>query len=59
MDFESMISKIEGKHLLNVEHGVYPALKKLKKLRNKVHLQECSDIQIMTTTVLMLVFMIV
>ena len=43
MDFESMIHKVEKKGLLNVGQGVYPMLKKLKKLRNRVHLQECSN----------------
>lgn len=43
MDFDAMIKKIEDKHLLSLEHSIYPKLKSLKKLRNRVHLQECSD----------------
>lgn len=43
MDFDSMIKKIEDKDLLSLPHGLYPKLKDLKKLRNRVHLQECSN----------------
>ena len=42
MDFDSMIKKIEDRHLLSLEHSIYPKLKNLKKLRNRVHLQECN-----------------
>lgn len=41
MDFDSMIKKIEDKGLLSLEHSIYAKLKKLKKLRNRVHLQVC------------------
>jgi len=41
MNFDAMIKKIETKKLLPIEHEIYPALKKLKKLRNRIHLQEC------------------
>jgi len=39
MDLDSMIKKIEKKNLLNIDHNVFPALKVLRDLRNKVHLQ--------------------
>lgn len=42
MDFDSMIKKIEDKNLLSLEHNIYPKLKNLKKLRNRIHLQECN-----------------
>lgn len=38
MDFDSMIKKVESKNLLNIEHDVFPALKQLRELRNRVHL---------------------
>lgn len=40
MNFESMINKIERKNLLPLSHSVFPVLKTLKRLRNRVHLQE-------------------
>lgn len=40
MDLDSMIKKIEDKKLLDVDHNIFSALKKLKRLRNRVHLQE-------------------
>ena len=39
MDLDSMIKKIESKKLLSIEHSTFPALKKLRELRNRVHLQ--------------------
>lgn len=38
MDFDAMIKKVESKNLLNIEHDVFPALKQLRELRNRVHL---------------------
>lgn len=38
MDLDSMIKKVESKNLLNIEHSVFPALKRLRELRNRVHL---------------------
>lgn len=38
MDLDSMIKKVESKNLLNIEHNVFPALKQLRELRNRVHL---------------------
>lgn len=39
MDLDSMIKKAERKNILTIEHSVFPALKKLRELRNRVHLQ--------------------
>jgi hypothetical protein len=39
MNFDSMIKKMESKKLINLSHKAYPYIKKLKSLRNKVHLQ--------------------
>lgn len=39
MDLDSMIKKIEKKHLLSIDHNAFPALKTLRELRNRVHLQ--------------------
>lgn len=39
MDLDSMIKKIEKKHVLTIDHNVFPALKHLRELRNRVHLQ--------------------
>jgi len=44
MNLESMIRKIEAKNLLPLDHNVFPVLKRLKNLRNRIHLQEgCDD----------------
>lgn len=43
MDLDSMIKKIEKKNLLSIEHSDFPALKKLRELRNRVHLQIGDD----------------
>lgn len=44
MDLQAMIDVLKGKHeLLGVNHLVYPALKRLKNLRNRVHLQKLED----------------
>lgn len=43
MDLDSMIKKVEAKKLLSIEHGNFPALKKLRDLRNRVHLQQIND----------------
>lgn len=39
MNFDSIIKKIEKKKFLDLEHTTFPYINKLKKLRNKVHLQ--------------------
>ena len=39
MDFESMIKKMETKKLLDIPHDAFPYIKRLKRLRNKVHIQ--------------------
>lgn len=39
MRFEAMIKRAEDKKLLGPDHGVYAKLKKLRKLRNRIHLQ--------------------
>lgn len=39
MNLDSMIKKIESKNLLDISHKAFPYIKKLKRLRNKVHLQ--------------------
>lgn len=39
MDLDSMIKRIEKKHLITIDHCAFPALKKLRELRNRVHLQ--------------------
>ncbi len=39
MDLDSMIKKIEKRHLLSIDHNAFPALKILRELRNRVHLQ--------------------
>ncbi len=43
MDLDSMIKKVEKKHLLSIDHDVFPALKRLRELRNRVHLQLGED----------------
>ena len=40
MDLDSMIKKIEKKNLITIiNHSDFPAMKKLRELRNRVHLQ--------------------
>lgn len=39
MDLDSMIKKAEKKRILTIDHNVFPALKQLRQLRNRVHLQ--------------------
>ena len=39
MDLDSMIKRIEKKHLISIDHSDFPALKQLRELRNRVHLQ--------------------
>lgn len=39
MDLDSMIKKVEKKNILTIEHSVFPALKQLRQLRNRVHIQ--------------------
>lgn len=39
MDLDSMIKSIEKKGILTINHDVFPALKQLRELRNRVHLQ--------------------
>jgi len=39
MDLDSMIKKVESKNLLKIEHSNFPVIKKLRALRNRVHLQ--------------------
>jgi hypothetical protein len=43
MDLDSMIKKIESKKLLAIDHNSFPMLKKLRNLRNRVHLQQSND----------------
>lgn len=43
MDLDSMIKRIEKKSILTLDHSAFPALKKLRELRNKVHLQVGED----------------
>jgi hypothetical protein len=43
MDLDSMIKKIEKRNLLSINHDAFPALKKLRELRNRVHLQLGED----------------
>lgn len=40
MTFDSMLKKAESKYLLGSDHSVYAALKRLRPMRNRVHLQE-------------------
>ena len=40
MELDSMIKKIEKKHILSINHEIFPVLKILRQLRNRVHLQE-------------------
>jgi len=40
LDFDSMIKKVETKGLLSINHDVFPLLKHLRQLRNKVHIQQ-------------------
>lgn len=42
-DLDSMIKRIEKKKLTSLNHKVFPHLKKLRQLRNKVHLQCAED----------------
>lgn len=39
MDLDSMIKRVEKKNLLTIDHGAFPAMKKLRELRNRVHIQ--------------------
>ena len=39
MDFEYLITKVQEKKLLEIDYRAFGYLKKLKKIRNKVHLQ--------------------
>lgn len=43
MDLDSMIKRIEKKGLLLIDHQNFPALKKLRQLRNRVHIQIGDD----------------
>ncbi|WP_394897925.1 hypothetical protein [Clostridium butyricum] len=43
MDLDSILKKIENKKLLNIEHKNFPMLKKLRNLRNRVHIQQSND----------------
>lgn len=38
MDLDSMIKRIESKKLLTIEHDSFPTLKRLRELRNRVHI---------------------
>ena len=40
MTFDAMLKKSEAKRVLGSDHDVYVKLKRLRPLRNKVHLQE-------------------
>lgn len=39
MNLDSMLKRIESKKLLKIDHSNFPVIKKLRSLRNKVHLQ--------------------
>lgn len=39
MNYDTLIKKIESKKLLNLNHNVFPYIKKFRQLRNRVHLQ--------------------
>jgi hypothetical protein len=39
MNLDSIIKKIEHKELIDIPHEAFPYIRKLKRLRNKVHLQ--------------------
>lgn len=39
MNYDSLIKKIESKKLLNLNHKIFPYIKKYRQLRNRVHLQ--------------------
>ena len=39
MDFEYLINRVQEKKLLKISNNVFPYIKGLKKIRNKVHLQ--------------------
>lgn len=43
MDLDSMIKKIEKKNLIDIEHEHFPTIKRLRELRNRVHLQQAVD----------------
>lgn len=43
MDLDSMIKKVEAKKLLSIEHEKFPVLKRLRHLRNRIHLQQIGD----------------
>lgn len=43
MTFDAMIKKAESKRLLGNDHAVYAKLKRLRSLRNRVHLQEIAE----------------
>ncbi|NLY36984.1 MAG: hypothetical protein GX046_07100 [Tissierellia bacterium] len=43
MDLNSMVRQIESKKLLTIDQNHFPILKDLRRLRNKVHLQESTD----------------
>ena len=43
MDLNSMVRRIESKKLLTIDQNHFPILKDLRRLRNKVHLQESTD----------------
>lgn len=43
MDLDSIIKKIESRKILTIEHKNFPMLKKLRDLRNRVHLQQSNN----------------
>lgn len=43
MTFDTIIKKSESKRVLGSNHDIFPKLKKLRKLRNRIHLQEIAD----------------
>ncbi|MCI4567212.1 hypothetical protein [Lysobacter sp. CFH 32150] len=43
MTFDTMLKKAESKKLLGPDHSVYAKLKRLRPLRNRVHLQEITQ----------------
>lgn len=38
MDLDAMLKRVEKKHLLTIDHADFPVLKRLRELRNRVHL---------------------
>ena len=50
MTFEAMLRRAARKKILGSDRGIYPALNRLRPLRNRVHLQAIEDLQIQIGT---------